>query len=359
MTAPACVAEAPAHAAPAAHAARVPYDQASRLRALVGAAERPRQEVATVRPPTGPQPPAPRRVRGARIVTVASGKGGVGKTSLCVNACIAMAQAGYRVTLLDADHGMANADLMCGLSPARRLERVIGLSESGTPDSALAASMADIAVEAPGGFRLIPGSVGVARMADLSALERDRLIDGLAAVEADSDVIVVDAAAGVGQGVLSVLAAADLGVIVATPEPTSVTDAYALVKCSLASTRREAGGEGASSALCLVVNQASNEAEAFNVHARIANTCARFLSYNLPFLGWVAQDVRVGVAVRRRRPLLLDNPKCQAGKDLRSLSVSLARRLALGDPRPRIPGLPGGLRGVLSRLAGGAGGSSR
>lgn len=332
-------------------------DQATRLRALIDAAE-----AAAARADRFELPPARDPVRRAKVVTVSSGKGGVGKTNACVNLAIALAQAGKRTILLDADLGMANADVLCGLSPARRLEHYVGVTDlapNGRPRTPMDAgalarrSLTDLAIDAPGGFRLIPGAVGVARMASLGPRERSRLMAGLAELERDADVLLVDTGAGLGRDVITFIHAADLALVIATPEPTSIADAYALIKCAL---RGDIDADRASDLrmapeslprLALVVNQAADAREAAQVHARIAGVCERFLRQRLPLLGWVSQDPKVGAAVRQRRPVLLACAKCAASRDLRALAAALTQAL---EPH-RAPDPPvRGISGWLARI---------
>jgi flagellar biosynthesis protein FlhG len=334
-------------------------DQATRLRAMA-------QSTAAPAPhgqPHAPVPPAtarhrsraapgpPRPGRHARLLAIASGKGGVGKTNLAVNLAIAIAALGPRVTLLDADLGTANADVLCGLMPGARLEHVFRAPPScgatprpSAPLERPGRSIADIAVEAPGGFRLVPGSAGVARMADLDAAERDRLIDAIDDLERAADAVVIDTAAGIGPSVLDFLRAADLALVVTTPEPTAIADAYALIKCL------HAGHDApADLRLGLVVNQ-SRADEARAVHARIAAVCARFLGLSLPFAGSVAQDLQVATAVRRRTPLLLHAPSSPASRDIRCLARAVTQQIDLpmgtDSEQPR----PWRLRRLFARL---------
>ncbi len=291
-----------------------PMDQASSLRALVSAS----REI--IRPRSG----AP--ARSARVISIASGKGGVGKTTIAVNLCIALAQARTRVTLLDADLGMANADVMCGVMPLRRLERAV----AGDEHAQRPQSLSELAIDAPGGFRLVPGAAGVARMAELNGEQRAVLIAGVAELASTGDLVVVDTGAGLGRGVRSFLNIADLVLIVATPEPTSIADAYALIKCVLTRPGSELiedriglPGHRTRIPISLIVNQVTGADEARKVHTRIASVCARFLTYPLPMAGWISQDVRVGRSVRARRPLLLDSPNCPAAKDLRRIAAEI------------------------------------
>lgn len=273
-----------------------PADQASRLRALVEAMSGARV--------VAPAAPPARRVP---VIAIASGKGGVGKTNLAVNLAIALAQRGARTTLLDADLGMANADVLCGLSPGRRLDQV--LAERG--------GLASCVVEAPGGFLLVPGAVGVARVADLDAPTRQLLVEQLGELEARSDVVLVDTGAGIGRDVLSFAAAADRLLVVVTPEPTSITDAYGLIKCAVVRAR-EAGGH--EPRVGLVVNEVRRTAETERVSARLTAACDRFLGHRPRLVGSVRLDERVARAVRRREPHLLAWPRCAASRDVRAIA---------------------------------------
>jgi flagellar biosynthesis protein FlhG len=332
------------------HPGHVRDDQATRLRAMVEAMER------RVRPPAEPQG-LPRHVRRAKVITFSSGKGGVGKTNTCVNLAIALAQSGQRTVVLDADLGMANADVLCGLTPARRLEHYIGVADLApggrprTPHEAAALaerSLRDLAIDAPGGFRLVPGAAGIARMADLSAREQARLIAGLADLDRDADLILVDTGAGLGREIIAFIETADLPIVVTTPEPTAMADAYALIKCIAARGARglRDGDAPARPPLSLVVNQVSGHEEAAAVHARISAVSARFLGFAVPLLGWVAQDPSVGMSVRKRHPVMLEHARSPASRDLRSLAEALARAVR---PSPAAAQVKTGLSGWLAR----------
>lgn len=326
------------------------HDQASRLRALVNSGERsaenqnrfrglvsdPRREDHR-RPSAQPEP----RRRDAFVITVASGKGGVGKTSMAVNLAVALAEQRWRVSLLDADLGTANADVLCGLNPAARLEHV--LTDLPVHDGARR-SILDVAVTAPGGFRLIPGASGIARLADLNEHQRSRLLDSMAELERESDIIVVDAAAGVGGMVTTLLNASDLGLIVVTPEPTSIADAYALIKCA-----RSGAGADLWRAPALLVNQAVDHAEAQSVYSRMAAVCHRFLGFRPGLLGWVAHDLRVGEAVRSRRPVLLGAPSTRASRQIRDAAARITQQVAQVRSLPEQPRRARGLLALVRR----------
>lgn len=342
-------------------AAKPSDDQATRLRSLfreVGPDEAARASGVDggVRPVFSPQPPsqwADAPVRRARVVTVASGKGGVGKTNIAVNLCIALASGGLRVTLLDADLGTANADLLCGVSAAGRLHHALNPGGLDVQDGGRR-GVRDLAVDVPGGFRLVPGSTGVARMADLTAGERRRLVLGLEDLERDADVVVVDAAAGVGRAVTSFMHAADLSILITTPEPTAMADAYALAKCAAMGdedgARRGAFlGEGR---LGVVVNQVADPLEAMGVHARFSKVCRRFLGVEAALLGFVAQDVHVAQAVRAQQPLLVRSPKCVAALNMWDLGRTVADTLGVRGGGVGARGAGRGLSVLVRRLLG-------
>jgi flagellar biosynthesis protein FlhG len=311
-----------------------PRDQASRLRAMMGAAQ------TTERTAAPEQAPKEQPRSMTPIVTIASGKGGVGKTTLAVNLAASLAGIGTRTTLIDADLGMANADVLCGLAPTHRLERTLGLREQdGSLARAEPLTMRDIAIDAPGGFRLVPGTVGAETMAELSETDRSALVRAVDAVERVSDVVLVDTSAGLGGHVASFLAAADLALVVVVPEPTSIADAYALIKA----TRKRSVGVR----LALVVNQAASEREAVKVHNRIAGVCEKFLGFRPPLAGFVARDLRVPKSVRERRPVVLTHPRSPASVRYAVLARRLRDELALRSASPEAIE-PGG--GLLSRL---------
>ena len=287
------------------------------------------------------------------ILTIASGKGGVGKSNLSVNLAIALARRGLRITLLDADLGTANADLLCGLSPSARLDHV--LAPGGLPwQDAAHRTICDIAIDAPGGFKLVPGASGVSRLSDLTLSEQRTLITALHQLEHDCDLLLIDAAAGVGRAVTSLMHAADLSLIVTTPEPTALADAYALAKCAVLGSNGP-GGTGVppvlasrsatptraevqeqwgsnlpiSSRLNLIINQSRDPLEAFAVHARFNAVAERFLGASIPMLGFIAQDLHVPQAVRARKPLLLHTPDAPAALNICDLAASIINRLGV------------------------------
>ncbi|MBK7405759.1 MAG: MinD/ParA family protein [Phycisphaerales bacterium] len=288
-----------------------PRDQAWRLRALV--------EALSGAPADAPSV----QHRRAPIVAVASGKGGVGKTNLAVNLAVCLTRVGHRVTLLDADLGMANADVLCGLAPGRRLDDVLLAPRSPGAESV---RLESCVVEAPGGFLLIPGAIGVARVAELDAPRRAYLLSQLAGLSGRSDLVLVDTGAGIGREVLAFADAADLLLVVATPEPTSIADAYGLMKCVVG--RREIDGDRRPR-IGLVVSGADGDGEAHRVSAKLAGCCERFLGVEVERLGHVRADRHVPRAVRKRSPHTLLWPRCPASRDVLRIAIGLAEAVRL------------------------------
>jgi flagellar biosynthesis protein FlhG len=274
----------------------------------------------------------PRPVQLARTIGICSGKGGVGKSSLAVNLAVIMSQPrevggmGLKVCLLDADLGMANADVLCNLKPRATLEHVV----SGKCE------LKDAMMLAPGGFWLIPGASGVTGMADLSLTSRNVVLQQLIVLEQIADVILVDCGAGISSNVAAFAAAATTTVVATTPEPTAMTDGYGMVKTlvmrtrdSLApgqahihSLRREC--EGATKPdIRVLVNMATDDREGSAVFARMNRVSATFLDQSLRFAGVIPHDPAVAMAVRQRMPFALFAPESPATRAVRRIATGL------------------------------------
>jgi flagellar biosynthesis protein FlhG len=242
----------------------------------------------------------------ATVIAVTSGKGGVGKSNVAVNLAIKFAGAGKDVVLLDADLGLANADVLCNLDLPFNLSHVIARKKE----------VREVMYKAPGGFRLISGASGLARMADLTEADRQRLIQALAELEQSADIILIDTGAGISPNVLSFTRAADDVLVVTTPEPTAITDAYAVIKVISKDhlTRR----------ISLLINQARSATEARLVFERITTVAKKFLNVSLLDAGHVLSDQEVPTAVRNRVPFVIGAPRCNASHCIAQLAMRLA-----------------------------------
>jgi flagellar biosynthesis protein FlhG len=242
-----------------------------------------------------------------RLIAFASGKGGVGKTCLAIGLAQALAESGGRVALVDGDLGLANVDVQLGLDPRHDLGDV--LTGRCTAEAAL--------VRHAGGFAVLPGRSGSTALASLDgagAREVTAMLRGL-----PMDWVVLDLGAGIGAAQRGLAAMADLLIVVATEEPTSLTDAYAVLKLH----RRDAPAAEAG----LLVNMAAQPAR---VHAALDAACRGFLGQGLTLLGSVRRDPRVPAAIRAQAPLLTRHPNTPAAEDLRRIAVQLhqARQFA-------------------------------
>lgn len=252
----------------------------------------------------------------ARVIAVASGKGGVGKTNLSVNLAASLAALGKKVILVDVDIGLANADVICGVQPSLHLGDV--LSGEVQPLQAL--------TRVPGGFYLLPGMAGVRHLSDLEKTERDFLIRSFRDLEAHADFILIDTAAGISRNVVQIASAADEVIVVTTPEPTAITDGYAIVK---AISRQKGFGR-----VRLVVNLANHRAEAARVCERIRTVSRRFLRIEVDCLGYVLFDDQVRAAVRQQRPFFLEYRRSPASDCVQAL----AERILGEEPELRSSG---------------------
>lgn len=255
---------------------------------------------------------APAEARRARIVAVTSGKGGVGKSNVSVNLAIRLSQMGTKVVLIDGDLGTANADVLMRLGPGRTLAHVVAGRQT----------LQEAMIDAPGGFRLIPGASGLAQMAALSDLERSKLVDQIHELEAQADIILIDTGAGVSPNVLGLACAADQLLVVTTPEPTSITDAYAVIKTMHA--------RGARPDTCILVNMVQEVGEGREVFHRLDEVCRRYLQLSARYVGHVMFDHRVSQAVRAQTPFMLAAPSCPAAHCIDHLARRMARHGAAG-----------------------------
>lgn len=264
-----------------------------------------------------------------RIIAVASGKGGVGKTNLSTNLALAYAKLGKRVVLMDADLGLANVNVILGIIPKYNLYHLIRKQKS----------MQEIIMDTNYGIQIVAGASGFAKIANLSEEERQGFIDELSALSS-ADVIIIDTSAGVSNNVLSFVAAADEAIIVTTPEPTAITDAYGIIKI----IATEIDNLGLS--LKLVVNRVKSVTEGKKVAERVINIAGQFLNLKVDYLGFVYEDVVVHQSVLRQKPFLVHDPKSRA-----SMCVThIVGRLEKIDVKEG-----GGLSRFLKKLFGGSG----
>lgn len=280
-------------------------DQASGLRKMVAARKR----------ADGPA---------LRVYGVTSGKGGVGKTHLTTNLAVMAAREGKRVLVLDGDAGMANVEILYGMTPRHHLGHLL--------DGQV--GIREVLAEGPHGVRILPAGSGVQSLTRLTDDQKLRLTHALDQLEDDFDVVFIDSGAGITDNVLFFVGASQQALLVVSPEPTSLTDAYAAVKVLSVQAGMQDFG--------VVVNQAPSEAHAREIFQRLTLVSGRFLNARMSYLGFVPRDENVHRAAMAQRPLVELFPHSPAS---RALAVIQAK---LDEAAPPPPG--SGLKFLWHRL---------
>lgn len=239
--------------------------------------------------------------RPVRVIAVTSGKGGVGKTNVSVNLATAMAQTGKQVMLLDADLGLANVDVMLGLQPKYNLSHVMSGERT----------LEEILVDAPGGFRVVPAASGVRNMLELTAREHAGLVQAFSELGVPLDVLLVDTAAGLSDGVITFTRAAQEVIVVVCDEPASITDAYALIKV----LSRDYGHQR----FRILANMARSIREGYELFGKIARVTDKFLNVSLDFLGTIPHDDLLRQAVQKQRAVVEVFPASRATQAFKKL----------------------------------------
>lgn len=240
-----------------------------------------------------------------RVIAVTGGKGGVGKTNVSVNLAMALAKSGQRVVLLDADLGLANVDVLLGIESNRNLADVL----SGE------CSLLDVMVDGPQGIKIVPASSGVRNMASLGEREQAGLIQAFSEVDDQVDVLIIDTAAGISDIVTNFVRAAQEVLVVVCDEPTSITDAYALIKV----LNRDHG----LFRFNILANMVRSEKEAQHVHQRLLLVTDKFLDVALKFVGSIPHDEMLRKAVKARKPVFAAYPRSKASLAFRELAKEI------------------------------------
>lgn len=242
---------------------------------------------------------------GAKVLAVTSGKGGVGKTNITVNLAIALKRAGKKVLVIDADLGMANVDVVLG---SRSHKHLLNLLEDGV-------ELNNVLINGPYGVKYISGGSGIEKAIDFSMEQRQLLMQKLAACGSQADIILLDTGAGLGKNVMDFVLAADEVLLITTPEPTALTDAYAMMKAYSMYAKEKN--------LRLIINRVYDEQESKDVAAKLKQTAERFLQMPIDCLGYVYEDSAVMRSVRQQTPFLVANANCTAAKCIEALAASL------------------------------------
>jgi flagellar biosynthesis protein FlhG len=239
-----------------------------------------------------------------RIITVTSGKGGVGKSNFVVNLSIALQRAGKRVLVFDADVGMGNDDVLMGFLPKYNVFDIIFNNKT----------IEEVIIKGPYGVGLVPAGSGLNRIEDIPSKKRDEFINKLSALE-DLDYIIMDTGAGISRTVLGFIACCEELFMLTTPEPTSLTDAYSLLK-AVNHFKLKTKAK-------VIINRAFDEKEAIITYNKFNNAVTNFLKMELEYLGMVSEDRKLVQAVRAQQPFILSYPNCDASKDIERIAQKL------------------------------------
>lgn len=243
-----------------------------------------------------------------RTVAITSGKGGVGKTNIAANLAMIFRKYKKKVLLVDLDLGLANIDVLLGFHAEYTLQDVIAGNKE----------VKDIILHGPDGIMIVPASSGIEELTNLNEMQKERLFKGFSGLDEEVDIVIVDTGAGISSNVLSFVLAANEILLVTTPEPTAITDAYAMIKV-LSKKRNNLN-------IKLLVNLSGSREEAELTMKKITSVTRRFLDVNLEYFGYLLQDPNVPIATRLQKSFVKEYPNTIATSCLSNIAASFLKR---------------------------------
>lgn len=268
----------------------------------------------------------------ARVITVTSGKGGVGKSNVSINLALQFEKLGKKVVILDADFGLANIEVMFGVIPKYNLSDLMFDRKE----------IREVISEGPRGVGFISGGSGIAKLVDLDKEQIKRLIGKLSELEEIADVVIVDTGAGISPSVMEFLVSSPEIILVSTPEPTSITDSYALLKAL--SMNEDFRAE--ETRIRMIANRAQDDREGRNLYDKLSAVVSKFLKVDLEFLGVIQQDQAITKAVMKQKPVSIMYPNAVSTKGFESIVEALEHnKTPLSTQRQ---GIRGYLKAVFS-----------
>jgi flagellar biosynthesis protein FlhG len=245
---------------------------------------------------------------GPKIVAVTSGKGGVGKTNVVANLSVSLSELGKKVVVLDADFGLANLDVLLGLTPRYHLGHVLFGNKT----------LTEIMIQGPKGIQIIPASSGLQRMSELTLAQRNHLIESFTHLDTDTDYFIIDTAAGISRNVIHFLLSAQEVIVVSAPEPTAIVDAYAVIKIILAEDNKKP--------IQVLINSVEQAEDAHEVFCQINSVVKKFLNREIDYLGHIERDSHVPQAVRSQMLVTHRFPNAPASRCFRNLARRFAQQ---------------------------------
>lgn len=291
-------------------------DQADMLRKIVS--------MKTKNQKTDLNPSDDKSTRRARVITITSGKGGVGKTNITISLALSLSKMGLKVVILDADFGLANIDVLFGIIPKYTLLDLIHDEKT----------IFEVLTDGPDNIKFLSGGSGVEELIRLDRKKLRKFVNSIGLLDKLFDVILIDTGAGLSQNVMSFIMAADEVLLVTTPEPTAITDAYALVKMVSRRDRKKP--------INIIVNKAETSKEAVEIANKLCMVSEKFLSLKLLKTGYILYDENVTKSVKVQKPFVLYNPKCQASKSITEIAEKLFVDKSIEDSL--------GAKGFISKL---------
>lgn len=287
------------------------WDQAERLRKMV--------KVSQAKPKSAVIKADCIKSKKARVITVTSGKGGVGKTNFTVNLALALAKLGKKIAVIDADLGMSNIDVLLGCAVSHT---IMNLLEGNC-------SLDDIITDGPLGIKFISGGSGIHELTNLNHLQLTYIVNQITLLDEWADIILIDTGAGISPSVMNFVVAADEVIIITTPEPTAIADAYAMMKTFV--------GHNGTGTLKLVINRVMEPNEGVVATDKLSKIAFKFLGISLTSLGIVYEDSNLIRAVKKQVPLLLEFPDTIATRCIEQM----ATRLLEGEHMKKTAGIKG------------------
>lgn len=241
----------------------------------------------------------------ARVIAVTSGKGGVGKTSISVNLALQFREQGKRVVILDADFGLANVEIMLGIRPQYNLADLVFNNMA----------IEDIITEGPNGIGFISGGSGVQDLVNLDKDKIKKLIAKLVKLDSMYDVVIIDTGAGIAESVIQFVLSSPEVLLVVTPEPTSITDAYSLLKA----VNRKKDFIREQKSIKVIANRVTKPQEGQEIFDKISIVVSKFLNIQLEYLGYIPLDERISNAVMEQKPVVISSPDSEPAKRIRKM----------------------------------------